>query len=182
MAMAAPSRYDIALKRNLAELQKALLIRITLLGIEKHRYTAKVFTRVIRDALHNDYMSHAIKVFEQSLKAASFWYLYRTDPSPIDKYARQVGCDIDNLQVVADKLKSIRNGSHFHIDKTGVLDPKVVWRGAALTGKELGAAIDFVWGALGSIQKEKGGEIPSLLDYTPDVALAALKRVESGNP
>lgn len=159
-----------------------MLIRVTLLGIEKHRHITKVFSRVIRDALHNDYMAHAIKVFEQSPKAASFWYLYRTNPGPIDKYARQAGYGIDNLQVVSDKLKTIRNGSHFHIDKTGVLDPKVVWSGAALTGKELGAAIDFVWAALGVIQKSKGGEVPPLLDYTPDIALAAIKRVESGNP
>ncbi|MCW1983608.1 hypothetical protein FHY25_003665 [Xanthomonas arboricola] len=127
-------------------------------------------------------MSHAIKVFEQSSKAASFWYLYRTDSGPIDKYAHQVGYDIANLQVVADKLKAIRNGSHFHIDKTGVLDPKVIWSGAALTGKELGTAIDFVWGALSAIQTANGGEVPSLLDYTPDAALAALKRVEGGDP
>ena len=182
MAMTAPSPYDRALKRNLAELQKALLIRATLLGIEKLRCTTKVFTRVIQDALHNDHLSHAIKVFELSSKSASFWYLYRTDPGPIDKFARQVRYDIANLQIVADKLKAIRNGSHFHIDNTGVLDPKAVWGGAALTGKELGAAIDFVWEALSTIQSGKGGEVPSLLDYTPDVALAALKRVESGDP
>src|SRR3546814_4276552 len=90
----------------------------TLFRSEKHKYTSKVFTRVIRDALHNDHMSHAIKVLEQSSKAASFWYLYRADPRPIDKYARQVGYDIANLQIVADKLKAIRNGSHFHIDRS----------------------------------------------------------------
>ena len=180
--MADTSRYDSALKRNLAELQKILLIRATLLGIEKHGRTAKVFTRVVDDALHNDHMSHAIKVFEQSSKSASFWYLYRTDPTPIDKFAKKVGYDMNNLQVVSDKLKAIRNGSHFHIDKTGVLDPDVVWSGAALTGKELGAAIDFVWAALSAIQEAKGGEIPSLLNYTPDIALAALDRVENGSP
>lgn len=180
--MAAPSRYDRAVERNLAELQKALLIRATLLGIEKHRYTIKVFTRVIQDALHNDYMSHAIKVFEQSSKAASFWYLYRTAPGPIDKYACEVGYDISSLQIVANKLKEIRNGSHFHIDKAGVLDPQAIWGGAALTGKELSAAIDFVWGALSAIQIAKCSQVPSLLDYTPDVALAAIERVENGRP
>lgn len=180
--MTEASRFDSALKRNLAELQKALLIRATLLGIENHRYTRKVFIRVIQDALHNDYMSHAIKVLEQSSKAASFWYLYRTDPAPFQSYARRVGYDIARLQVVADKLKAIRNGSHFHIDKAGVLDPGVVWSGASLTGKELGEAIDFVWGALSEIQSGKGGQVPSLLDYTPDVVSAALKRVESGDP
>jgi hypothetical protein len=175
-------RYESALKRNLAELQKALLIRATLLGIEKHSYTAKVFTRVIHDSLHNDYMSHAIKVFEQSSKSASFWYLYRTDSAPIDTYSRQVGYDISSLQAVTDKLKTIRNGSHFHIDHTGVLDSKTVWSGASLTGKELGAAIDFAWDSLGAIQRSKGVAVPSLLDYTPDHALAALKRVEAGEP
>lgn len=179
--MATSSRYDSALERNLAELQKALLIRTTLLGIERHRVTTKVFTRVIRDALYNDYMSHAIKVFEQSSKAASFWYLYRADPGPIDRYAKKVGYDLRKLQLVSDKLKAIRNGSHFHIDKIGVLEPKVVWSGAALTGKELGGAIDFVWGALSAIQEARGGEVPSLLGYTSDAALAALKRVESDN-
>lgn len=159
-----------------------MLIRTTLLGIEKHKVTTKVFTRVIRDALYNDYMAHAIKVFEQSSKVASFWYLYRTDQVPIDKYARRVGYEIGQLQIVADKLKVIRNGSHFHIDKAGVLDPRVVWRGAALTGKELGDALDFVWEAFSAIQTANGGAVPSLLDYTPDVALAALKRVESGDP
>ncbi len=180
--MAAPSRYDKALERNLAELQKALLVRTTLLGMEKHRYTGKCFTRIVQAALHNDHMSHAIKVFEQSSKSASFWYLHRTNSTPIDNYARQVGYNIDNLQTVTDKLKLIRNGTHFHIDSTGVLDSRAVWSGAALTGKELGAAIDFVWGALGSIQKSKGGSVPSLLGYTIDDAFAAFQRVESGNP
>jgi hypothetical protein len=60
--MAKASRYEKALARNLAELQKALLLRTTLLGLEKHRYTGKDFTRIVRDALHNDHLSHAIKV------------------------------------------------------------------------------------------------------------------------
>jgi hypothetical protein len=148
----------------------------------RSHFSTKVFTRVIRDALHNDYLSHAIKVFDKSSKAASFWYLYRTNRCPIDNYAKQVGYEIGNLQIVTDKLKAIRNGSHFHIDKRGVLDPKAIWTGAALTGKELGAAIDFVWEALRTIQEEKGGEVPSLLNYTPDIAKAAIERVESGTP
>jgi hypothetical protein len=180
--MQAPSRYEKALERNLAELQKVLLIRVTLQGIEMHKHTARTFTRVIHDALRNDHISHAIKVFEQSKKAASFWYLYRTDQRPIDKYARQVGYSISTLQSVSDKLKAIRNGTHFHIDSAGVLAPKEIWAGAALTGKDLGAAIDFAWGALGSIQTARGGSIPSLLDYSPDNALAALRLIESGSP
>ena len=172
------TRYEEALNRNLAELQKVLLIRETLIGIEKHRYTAKVFTRVVSDALHNDYMSHAIKVFEQNSKASSFWYIYRTDARAIDKHARDVGYDIVSLQAVTDKLKVIRNGTHFHIDSRGVLDPRAIWGDAALTGKELAAAIDFAWESLSVIMVATGGSVPSLLHYSSEDALAAIKSVE----
>lgn len=172
------TRYQEAISRNLAELQKALLIRETLIGIEKHLYIAKVFTRVVSEALHNDYMSHAMKVFEQSSQASSFWYIYRTDTRPIDKHAREVGYDIASLQAVTDKLKVIRNGTHFHIDSRGVLDPRAIWDDAALTGKELAAAIDFAWGSLGIITVAEGGSVPSLLDYSSEDALAAVNSVE----
>lgn len=171
--------YDEALKRNLSELQKILLIRTTLLGIEAHKHTTKVFIRVINDALHNDYMSHAIKVFEQSSKCASFWYLYKTNAAPINSHAKKVGYDINHLQKITDKLKVIRNGTHFHIDRAGVLDSKVIWSDASITGKELADAIDFVWGALCSIQESRGEDIPSLLDYTSDDVIDALKRIEN---
>ena len=102
-------RYNRALARNLAELQKALLIRATLLGIEEHKYTTNIFIRIIKESLSNDHMAHAIKVFEQNSKSASFWYLYRTNQVSIDKYARKVRYTISNLQSVSDKLKIIRN-------------------------------------------------------------------------
>lgn len=175
-------RYNRALARNLAELQKALLIRATLLGIEEHKYTTNIFIRIIKESLSNDHMAHAIKVFEQNSKSASFWYLYRTNQVSIDKYARKVRYTISNLQSVSDKLKIIRNGTHFHIDKNGVLAPKQIWSGAALTGKELGKAIDFAWGALGEIQLSKGREVPSLLEFTPEIALAAIERIEKRKP
>jgi hypothetical protein len=175
-------RYEQALKRNLAELQKALLIRTTIVGIEAHGSNRKVFTRVIYDALHNDYISHAIKTLDRNAKSSSFWYLYRTDPRLIEKYAKQTGYAISNLEAVADKLKIIRDGTHFHIDSVGVMDPRAVWHGANLTGKELAAALDFVWGALQFVREQRGLPETSLLDYTVEAAEAAMKRVESGEP
>jgi hypothetical protein len=53
-----------------------------------------------------------------------------------------------------------------------------VWTDADLTGKELGAAIDFAWGALVDVQTALGGSVPSLLDYTREDAEAAFKRIE----
>lgn len=172
------TRFESALERNLAELQKALLIRETLVAIEKHRYTAKVFTQVIYDALENDYISHAIKVLDRNGQSSSFWYIYRSDAGPIDRHLRATGYTIEQLQTVSAKLKVVRDGTHFHIDSRGVLDPEAIWRVAGLTGKELAAALDFVWGALSIIQTARGGDVPSLFDYTSADALVALQRVE----
>lgn len=180
--MTASSRYKRALARNLAELQKALLIRTTILGIEAHRRKRKIFTRIIHDALHNDYISHAIKVFDRNSQSSSFWYLYRTDPRLIDKYAQQTGYAISDLEIVADKLKMIRDGTHFHIDRVGVMDPRTVWHGANLTGKELAAAIDFAWGALQLVREQLDLPETTLLGYTVEAAEAAIKRIESGDP
>ncbi len=176
------ARYQTAITRNLAELQKLLLIRETLLGLSRHKRTARVFTRVVHEALRNDYISHAIKVFEQGAQCASFWYIYRTDPRIIDKYARRSGYPISDLQAVSDKLKIIRNGTHFHIDRDGVLNPKQIWSVASLTGKQLSAAIDFAWGALSEVQRAAGGAVPELLDYTAEHALAAFQGVEATRP
>jgi hypothetical protein len=129
----ATARYECALRRNLAELQKALLIRETLVGIEKHRYISTVFVRVVQDALQNDYVSHAIKVLDRNSKSSTFWYIYRTDPTKIDNCALESGYSIARLESVAEKLKTIRDGTHFHIDSFGVLDTRTIWHAAGLT-------------------------------------------------
>lgn len=173
------TRYERALSRNAAELQKAILIRKTLIGIEKHEYVSKTFTRIIYDALFNDYISHAIKVFENSKQASSFWYIYRSNQRPVDRYARQEGYDISILREVSAKLRNIRNGTHFHIDEEGVLNPSEIWRGADLSGTALAGSIDFAWGAITSIQNSIGQKCPSLGNYTISDAERAIELIES---
>ena len=85
---------------------------------------------------------------------------------------------MEALGVVADKLKIIRNGTHFHIDSRGVLDPRAIWSGASLSGKELSEALEFGWGALCEAQATIGGNIPPLMEYTSEGALAALRRID----
>jgi hypothetical protein len=172
------NRYDKAVIRNLAELQKAILIRSTLLGIQDAGSAAQTFTQIVEDAFFNDYLSHAIKVFEQSSRTASFWYVYRTDVRPIRSHASQVGFDISVAEDMSRKLKKVRNGTHFHIDKVGVLAPEKVWSDADIRGKPLAATIDFAWGALTSIQVARGLRPVDLMGYTRDIARAAVERVE----
>ena len=67
--------------------------------------------------------------------------------------------DIDKLCVIADKLKIIRDKTHFHIDRDGVIAPKDIWEKANLTGKDLAKAIDIGWKSLNYLHKQKIGNI-----------------------
>ncbi|MDI4635820.1 hypothetical protein J7U46_22330 [Pelomonas sp. V22] len=146
-------RYTRAIERNLAELQRAILNRTTMVGIEKVGGVSSLFLQVTYFALFNDYVAHCIKVFENSTRAASFWYIYRTDQGLVDAFAKKAKLDIASLEAVSAKLKHIRDQTHFHIDSKGVLDTKSVWRAAGLTGKQLSAAVDAAWSILTHLQQ-----------------------------
>jgi len=137
-------RYERAIERNLAELQRAILNRTTLLGLEDAGIS-HLFLKLAYYALFNDYIAHCIKVFETRKQAASFWYIYRTNQKPIDACAHREKISVKALEKVSEKLQHIRDKTHFHIDTTGVIDPKAVWHQAGLTGKELSAAVDAAW-------------------------------------
>lgn len=160
------ARYRNAIKRNLAELQWAILSRTTLVGIERIGRVHSLFLHTVYTGLFNDYVSHCIKVFERSSRATSFWYIYRTNKKPIDAFARANNIDIGTLESVTQRLKLIRNKTHFHIDADGVLDTKAIWRQANLAGKELGLAVDAAWQVLKHLQETLGLSDVSLPAYT----------------
>ena len=148
------NRYSKAIERNLAEMQRAILNRTTLLGIERSKGVGALFLQLAYLALFNDYVARCIKVFEQGKKAASFWYIYRSDPGIINAFAKKEKIDLDTINAVSAKLKHIRDKTHFHIDADGVLDTKAIWRDADLTGKQLSKAVDDAWAILVHLQQQ----------------------------
>lgn len=142
------SRYERSIDRNLAELQRAILNRTTLLGLEDAGGLSGLFLQLTYYALFNDYISHCIKVFDRGRQATSFWFIYRTNEKPIVASARRNGVDLVALEKVSAKLKHIRDKTHFHIDSEAVIDPTVIWLEAGLSGKELSEAVDAAWNIL----------------------------------
>jgi hypothetical protein len=122
------SRYEAAIERNLAEVQRAVLDRRAMVAMESVGGISNGYLKVIYYALFNDYIAHCIKVFERSSGAASFWYIYDTNQKPINEFARKNGIDIAKFESLTESLKHVRDKTHFHIDREGVLDPKAVWR------------------------------------------------------
>lgn len=174
------NRYERAIQRNLAELQRAILNRTTLLGFEAAGGISHLFLKLAYYALFNDYVAHCIKVFDRNQQSASFWYVHRTNEKPIASYARRHKISIAALERVSDKLKQIRDKTHFHIDTDGVLDPKVVWREADLSGKELSAAVDAAWEVLKHLESSLQLPETTLPGYDLQVARRVAIALEEG--
>ena len=136
------TRYVHAVARNLSELQRAILNRRTLVALEEERVVNLGFLRLAYLAIFNDYIAHCMKVFEESSRVASLWYLHRTDQHLVDAFASNSGIDMTAMKAVSAKLKQIRDRTHFHIDADAVQEVRAVWRAAGLTGRELSGAVD----------------------------------------
>jgi len=135
--------------------------------------------KVIYYALFNDYIAHCIRVFERSGGAASFWYIYETNQKPLNEYARKHSIDIGTFESLVEKLKHVRDKTHFHIDREAVLEPRAVWTEAGLNGKDLAAAVDNAWGLLNALQEYLGRDPLDLPPFDDDVLTRVTKLIQA---
>lgn len=166
-------RYVHAIERNLAELQRAIHNRDAMLAIEAEHATGYALLRLAYLALYNDYMAHAMKVFEEGTRVASFWYLYRTDQGLADSFMRTVSIDIASISDMSARLKKIRDATHFHIDADSVSDTKRIWRDAGIKGIALSKTIDSTWKVICHLQEHHG--LPSV-NLLPEMTKMHLRK------
>src|SRR5262249_2927214 len=125
------TRYSQALTRNVNEIIAAILERRALVGIEKaqsaHRWD---FFRVAYYALFNDMIAHCMRALDRNAQSASFWYLYRCEQKAIDQFVTQSRIEWSLIEAMTDKLKHVRDKTHFHVDGDAVFDPGAVWKAA----------------------------------------------------
>jgi hypothetical protein len=153
-------RYISAVARNLAELQRAIENRNAMVAIEAERATRYPLLRLAYLALFNDYMAHAMKVFEQSTRVASFWYLFRTDQRVVETFTKRASIDIASILEMSARLKQVRDATHFHIDADSVSDTKRIWLDAGIKGVALARAIDDAWEIVCHLQQQH--DLPSV--------------------
>ncbi len=136
--------FDRALHRNLSELQRVQYYRNAygaLRSEERDSFGIDVF-ELMKLAFFDQMFAHAIKVFEKNRRAASFWFLFDEKKDDIESFCRESGRDLRALHSISRKLRSVRNGTHFHIDSIGVLDPETVWSKAGIIVRELDQAVE----------------------------------------
>lgn len=152
-------RYEKAITRNLYELAHALLELKVLNTFNNFTETNEIYVQgesvfsISNRALFNDMLGHAIKILEVDLKgeSASFWYIFNYDTLKIKKLTLYLEEKIETLSILAKKLKHIRDKTHFHIDKVGLLDTHKIWRDAGIKGKELSEALQYLFNLLNEL-------------------------------
>ncbi|MBL7197222.1 MAG: hypothetical protein ISS47_03915 [Candidatus Omnitrophica bacterium] len=153
------NRYRNAIKRNLYEVAYALLEYSTLRILNEYNkkegiyVTGEGFFNISYRALFNDMVAHSIKVLDKDRKSATFWYILKTDKAKAENLRLYSKEKIKSLRNLASKLKTIRNKTHFHIDKEGVVDPKMIWGNANIKGRELEESLHYLFSILNELHK-----------------------------
>jgi hypothetical protein len=161
-------QFNAALTRNLAELQRAIVNLETMTGIEEAAggSLASRFLEICYKALFNDYVAHCCKAFEhRSDRVATFWTIREQSEGLVDEVATREDIDMASIEAVSIKLKAIRDKTHFHIDRAGMLDTRSVWKEAGLKRSELASATRGAWRILNVLRRERGLPEMGLPDF-----------------
>ncbi len=176
-------RYDAALERNLAETSNAILKRRALIGLHSADSSHGLdFFQVAAHALYNDLIAHSVRVLDRHRDAASLWYLLRCDEASVRSEASSLGVDLDELGILADKLKSVRDKTLFHIDKKAVTNPKLVWASAEIKGDELGSGLDGAFRLIAGLYFKRHGVTRTIPDHDGSDAPKIIRAYKQVHP
>lgn len=185
-------------ERNFIEIANAIQKRQALVAVEEYTqrngniyFSGTSFLELAFRALFNDTIAHAIKVLDFNKKSATFWYILKNRQEQIASLKSYSQEKILFLQDLGQKLKPIRDKTHFHIDKQGVLDPEKIWQEAGISGDKLGKGLEYLFDMLfeirNSIRKENmtknnysydGSDVIKLLDLAEAEGLINVQKGE----
>jgi len=133
-------RLENALKRSLMELNNCVLKRRALNQLLSLKSVHGLdFFRVCEAALQNDMYAGAHRALDKHRDSASFWYILNIAQKLVSDAAEKAGIQITEVERLSDKLRSIRDKVHFHVDKAVLDNPNKPWVDADMTGNE------FIW-------------------------------------
>jgi len=148
-----------AIVRNLFELAYAIYERKVLVAMEEFDDGQGVtisglnFILICHKALFNDMLGHCMKVLDLHPRSASFWMILRMDAERVSQMASYSENTIKFLRDIAERIKPVRDKTHFHIDRKAVFDPKALWTEAGITGIEYKKTLDHLWAMLTELHK-----------------------------
>lgn len=176
-------RYERALTRNLNELLRSLSYRNAYNTLYAVAPTDDLsFFSYASLALFDGMISHAIKVLDRHPDAAAFFYLFNCNPTTIARELAKNRLPKEDIDRLADKLIVIRNKTHFHIDKQGVLSPSKVWKQADISGSFFNRTLDRLWIVMNTLhvlqfERDFGQSLYTAGDIKPIVEAAQSKGI-----
>ena len=100
-------------------------------------------------------VAHMIKVLDRNSQSATLWYVFRYKGREVKGFIKNNNVDFMAIYDLAEKLKIVRDETHFHIDKKGVKDPKAVWSAADITYDELEENMESIYKILNHLHVEE---------------------------
>lgn len=187
--------YKKAVERNFIEVANAIQKRQVLVAIDKYvetngriYFSGMSFFELASRALFNDIISHTIKVLDFDKESKTFWYILKNGQDQLKSLQSYSEDKVKSLIFLSKKLKHVRDKTHFHIDKQGVLDPKKIWHEAKISGKGLGKGLECLFDLLfelrNLIRKENmsknqysysADDVIKLLDLAKDKGLISVQ-------
>ena len=162
-------------ERLLHEVHGLRVVQATLRALSGQRSYGLDFFRVAYTALIGDRSIRLIRVFEDSKRVSSFWYLHRCEPKLIEKLLESTGVKISDLRNLSERLKRPRNKTAVHIDKDYVFDSTEVWKEAGIKAENVQRAIEALWLVLNELYQERAGSPFPYDEYTGDDILRLIE-------
>jgi hypothetical protein len=137
-----------AVARCTDEIARAVLYLRAWRGIAKAKtYHGVDFIYLAHLAFYDQTFAHALKVLAPSKSGRAgqdlgLWFLVRRRKATVARLCAAHGIFLGHVRRVGQKLKIIRDKTHFHLDEKGVRHPGRVWKAAGLTKKQFDDALD----------------------------------------
>lgn len=162
------TRLKAAVKRTFAEANNAIL-KLTAynsLCREDISYARMSFFAIVQHALYNDMVAHAIRVMDEHRDVSGFWYIHKCQSALVERTVSKAGSELATLKCTSEKLRHIREKTHFHIDRTAVQSPTEVWKSAGVTGDEFSITLRVVAQVASAVNADAlGGEPLDVTEY-----------------
>lgn len=162
------ARILAAINRNFAEANDAILKLTAHDSLHRAGFspTGVSFLAIADQALFNDMIASAIRIFDEHKEAGSLWYIIRCHEAVALAAARSCAIDMDEMRTIVPKLRHVRDKTHFHIDKRNVENPALVWSHADISIDEFTKALRNAAALLAKIKQDiYGGKMDVLTWY-----------------
>ena len=179
--MARSSRFVWAVLKNHSLLHEARMLRSTLKGMDSVQPRRKVFSNTVIEAVWFTYIAVMAKALENRAQVASIWYLLRVDETTFNRFVKSNQFDTSDLLEICEKLKIVRDKSHFHVDRDFTTND--AFREASIPWSRLEAVVDNLYEYLTHLRTVDLG-LTGLTDHgysETDAVIATIAIEESGS-